>query len=307
MTKRKCIVLFLILISISFQAQRDSLSPNTIKKRKWLITAGSAGLSAGSLLYLQQAWYSQHNTGSFHFFNDNKEWLQMDKVGHVYSAYTMGRLMMDAFDWAGYTKNQKLFIGNSIGFVYLTGIEVLDGFSRGWGFSWGDMLANTLGSGASASQEALWNGQRIWLKFSYYESGYAPLNPGLLGNNLSERILKDYNGQIYWLSFNPFVVAGVKSKIPEWLNLSLGYGASGMLRSNGPNVVTEYHPDGSFTQYEYKIDRARNFYLSLDIDFTRIKTKSKALKTVFTCINSLKVPLPALMFNNKGNQFYFAR
>lgn len=31
----------------------------------------------------------------------------MDKVGHFYTTYQMGYLMMEAFDWAGYSKNQK--------------------------------------------------------------------------------------------------------------------------------------------------------------------------------------------------------
>jgi hypothetical protein len=28
----------------------------------------------------------------FHFINDNAEWLQMDKAGHIYSSYHLGRL-----------------------------------------------------------------------------------------------------------------------------------------------------------------------------------------------------------------------
>jgi hypothetical protein len=34
--------------------------------------------------------------------------------------------------------------------------------------------------------------------------------------------------------------------------------------------------------------------LSLDVDFTRIKTKSRFLKSVFTCINIIKIPFPNL-------------
>jgi hypothetical protein len=47
-------------------------------------------------------------------------------------------------------------------------------------------------------------------------------------------MLKDYNGQTYWLSVNlhSFYKG---SKIPKWLNLAIGYGANGMLTGNGEN------------------------------------------------------------------------
>jgi hypothetical protein len=49
-----------------------------------------------------------------------------------------------------------------------------------------------------------------------------------------EQMLKDYNGQTYWLSVNlhSFYKG---SKIPKWLNLAIGYGANGMLTGNGEN------------------------------------------------------------------------
>ncbi len=36
---------------------------------------------------LYSAWYSNYPQTNFHFFNDNNEWKQVDKVGHAYSAY----------------------------------------------------------------------------------------------------------------------------------------------------------------------------------------------------------------------------
>jgi hypothetical protein len=40
--------------------------------------------------------------------------------------------------------------------------------------------------------------------------------------------------------------------------------------------------------------------LAPDIDFTKIKTKSKFLKTGFALLNAFKCPAPALMINGKG-------
>lgn len=231
----------------------------------------------------------------------------MDKFGHAYSNFTASRLMMDAFDWAGFAKKEKLIYGGTVGFVYMTGIEIMDGFSDGWGFSYGDMIANALGTGMAIAQEAYWNKQKIWIKYSYNESGLAHYNPILLGSNLAEKILKDYNAQIYWLSFNPFVVFNKETKIPKCLNLSFGYGAGGMLRAQGYNSVTYVVNSTPHVEYEFTAERIRNYYFSLDIDLTQIKTKSKFLKTLFTCLNSVKVPAPAIQFNNKGISFYYLR
>jgi hypothetical protein len=274
-------------------------------KRIALIT-GSAVFATSSLLYLNQVWFAPYNNGKFHFFNDNAEWLQMDKVGHVWTTYNTGRLMMDAFDWAGFSKKQKLIFGGTIGFVYMTGVELMDGYSSGWGFSGGDMMANAIGSGLAISQEAMWNEQRVFIKYSYKESELAIYNPSLLGKNIQEKILKDYNAQTYWLSFSPFAFVKGDHKLPKWLAISFGYGATGMLRAR-ENFVTITTSTSPLVEYTYSSERIRNYYVSLDIDFTKIKTKSKTLKAIFSCLNLVKVPAPALGFNKKGNSFNWLR
>jgi hypothetical protein len=277
---------------------QDSL-PLNYTKRKALVISSSAAFSAGSLLYLNRAWYSQYNTGKFHFFNDNHEWFQMDKAGHVFTTYQTGRLMMEAFDWAGYTRKQKLIYGNTYGFAYLAIIELMDGYSDGWGFSWGDVAANAIGTGMSLSQEYLWKEQKIHLKYSYRKSGLAGYNPNLLGKNFSEKLLKDYNAQAYWLSFNPFYLLNSKTTFPHWLCLSLGYGGSGMIRSKD-NFITYTTASTPNVAYYFETDRYRNVYVSLDVDFKKIKTKSKVLKTVFSCLNMVKVPFPTIDINKNG-------
>ncbi len=297
-------ILFLFTIAINSFSQTDSLS---IKRNRKIVLASSAAvLTGGSLFALDKAWYASYSNGKFHFFNDNAEWLQMDKFGHAWTTYNTGRLMMEAFDWAGFSRKQKLFLGGTIGFAYMTCIEVLDGFSSGWGFSYGDMIANAAGSIFAISQQALWNEQKIFYKYTYHESGYASYNPNLLGSSLPEKLLKDYNAQIYWLSFSPFAFTKKDSKLPKWLAISLGYGASGMVRAT-ENFITYSSPSSPNVQYTVRFERVRNFYLSLDLDLTKIKTKSKVLKTIFTCLNTIKVPAPAIGLNKHGTTFYWAR
>ena len=45
-------------------------------------------------------------------------------------------------------------------------------------------------------------GNSLKLKFSSHLSPYVIHRPSLLGDNLSQRIFKDYNGQTYWLTFD---------------------------------------------------------------------------------------------------------
>ena len=297
------IILFLFLRLVTF-GQSDSLKPPQSKGRKIILASTTGAITIGSLVFLNQAWYSEYNTGKFHFFNDNKEWLQMDKAGHVYTTYQTSRLMMEAFNWAGYSKKQKLIIGGGIGFVYMTAIEVMDGFSRGWGYSWGDQLSDVIGSGMAIAQQAYWNEQRIQIKFSYAKSGLAQYNPSLLGKNVYSQILKDYNGQTYWLSISPSSFFKKESrkfseKFPKWLNIAFGYSAYGMLGGHF-NQIIAVDKNGNVLRY----DRQRRFYFSLDVDLTRIKTKSKVLKGLFSLVNVLKFPAPAIEFSNKGLRFY---
>jgi hypothetical protein len=46
--------------------------------------------------------------------------------------------------------------------------------------------------------------------------------------------------------------------------------------------------------------RYRQCYLSLDIDLSRIKTKSKFIKTLARTFNFVKIPSPAVEFNTLG-------
>ena len=76
-----------------------------------------------------------------------------------------------------------------------------DGFSKEWGFSNYDLLSNFIGTGIFYFQEKF-KRQLLKLKFSSHLSPYAIHRRSLLGDNISQRIFKDYNGQTYWLTFD---------------------------------------------------------------------------------------------------------
>ena len=265
------------------------------KKRRTAVYITEAALATATLIGLNEAWYAQYERSGFHSLNDNSQWMQMDKFGHMFSSYYIGKMGMDALAWAGETKKNQLIYGATLGFVFLTTIEVLDGFSEEWGFSTGDVMANALGTGILVGQELLWDEQRLQMKFSFMTSEYAKNDPDKLGSTPLQQVLKDYNGQTYWLSANLWSFSK-NSKIPKWLNVAIGYGANGL-------------PEGSFdhsTIPRQPIESYRQFFASVDVDLTKIKTNSDFLKTVFNIFNFVKIPAPSIEYRSNGDfKFHF--
>jgi uncharacterized protein YfiM (DUF2279 family) len=282
---------------VAGQSAGDSLV--NFKLRKKVVIAGNALGYATLMSGLYQLWYKDFPLSSFHFINDNASWLQMDKIGHIYSSYYEGLLGKEMMQWAGYNHRTSTIIGGSYGFAVQLGIEVFDGFSEEWGASWGDLLSNGIGSGLFIGQELLWKEQRMIVKFAFAPTDFAPIRPDIFGVSFAEQMMKDYNGQTYWLSLNPHSFMKPENKFPKWLNVAFGYGANGMIGGSG-NV---FQKNGITYDYRH-IERQRQFYLSPDIDFSKIPTKSKALKICFRILNGIKMPLPTLEFR-QNDRFRF--
>jgi hypothetical protein len=222
----------------------------------------------------------------------------MDKLGHVYSTYHLGRVGAEMLQWSGASQKEQLIYGSTLGLGFLTVVEVFDGFSQEWGASSGDIIANVTGTALYVSQELLWKEQRITPKFSFHQTKFASQRPETLGASLNEQILKDYNGQTYWLSFN--IQSFTKDSFtPKWLNLAFGYSGEGMLYGNDAEAI-----ENGIIQNPY-----RQFYLSLDVDLTKIETKSRFLKSLFSVFNTLKIPAPTLQYDDfngvKAHFIYF--
>jgi hypothetical protein len=289
--KKILVFLFLAFVNIGFTQNglENFLKPSDTLNKSRLKTVVISELAIGSatLVGLNQLWYADYPRSNFHFINDNNEWLQMDKAGHVFSSYHLGSFGANALKWSGCNQKSQLIYGATLGLAFLTTVEVFDGYSQQWGASFGDIVANVSGSALYISQDILWNEQRIVPKFSFHTTKYASQRPDVLGNSLSEQILKDYNGQTYWLSANMYSFFK-QSKIPKWLNLAVGYGAEGMTSGNAvsSNLILQ--------------QRERQFYVSLDVDLTKIKTKSRFFNTFLTLFNSIKIPAPTFEIRGSG-------
>lgn len=283
------------LCTLGTLAQPDTTRPN-YRALHWIL-AGESVAYTGSIYGLSKAWYKTNSFSKFNVSNDASEWKQLDKVGHFFTAYQICRNTAAIYQKTGITHKQAALYGALSGFLFLTPIEILDAFQYPvYGFSPSDMVANVVGPSLYLGQYALWRDERIQPKFSFHPTSLAQIRPELLGRNLSEQWLKDYNGQTYWFSVNLASFVS-HSSLPKWLNVSLGYGIHNM-------VGAEVEKSQSLGYEPY-----RQYYLSLDIDFRRIPTRHKGLKTFFFMLNTLKVPAPTLEFNRKqgfkGHWLYF--
>jgi len=258
------------------------------KKRRNILLISEVSAYTIALVGLNELWYANYPKSSFHFINDNNEWLQMDKLGHMTASYYTGVAGIKAYEWAGFSRKKAIWYGGLTGSFFLTIIEVLDGHSAEWGASSGDLIANTGGSLLAIGQALKWNEQRIHLKYSYFPTQFANNNPDQLGSSHLERALKDYNGQTYWISFNLKSLMQIENdNFPSWLSISLGHSATNMSTPFAENDET----------------REREFFLSFDVDLNRIKTNNKTLDAILHTFGFLKFPAPALKYAN-GDLFF---
>jgi Predicted periplasmic lipoprotein (DUF2279) len=251
---------------------------------------------------LQYLWYKKFPHSSFHFFNDNAEWLNVDKVGHATTAYNIAAFQNNLMRWGGVRSGTAALIGTLTGLGFMTMIEVMDGHSDKWGFSKGDMLANLAGCVLFEGQQLLWHEQRISLKYSYHGTLFPQYYPAELGSNLPQRMLKDYNGQSYWLSFNIASFLPASDHFPRWLNATVGYGAEGMIGAMKNPDEIDGRPIPTFKRY-------RQFYFSFDTDLYRVDGLSPLASSLLEINRLIKTPAPALEWNEieglKFHPFYY--
>ncbi len=203
---------------------------NTEVNNTRLLTVFGGILAVDLIAYIYQrdVWYVEPTT-NFHtveFAKDMRSWQFMDKIGHFADAYFVSDLSSKLFRWSGLSGNSSVWYGALTGFLWTLQIELSDGFMQGWGWSWGDMIFNTLGSGFFVLQQYFydelgglhpkisWHKSDAWKEGRYYRKITAPI--------------EDYEGITFWLSINPhhYFPDSWKQSYPDWLaplGLAVGY------------------------------------------------------------------------------------
>ncbi|MEN0004309.1 MAG: DUF2279 domain-containing protein [Bacteroidota bacterium] len=311
------LVLLLGLAKPSAYGQQSFLEPaDTLNKaRFWTVTLGGAAIYTGFSIGLYNTWYKDFPRTNLRSFDDWGEWNQMDKAGHLFTAYIESNLSFGGALWTGMDRRSAMWTAAGVGMLLQTTVEVMDGFSAQWGWSWSDAAFNTAGVGLFVGQELLWEEQRILMKvsnrFPRYSEAPLPATNGegqsnikewaedIYGAGLAERFLKDYNGQTIWASVN--IKSFLREKdnfFPGWLNIAFGYGVDNVFGAYGNSWQRD---DGAgFRLDPIDYPRYRQYYISFDVDMSRLPIKNRFLRTLAGALNWIKIPSPTLEFNSLG-------
>ena len=286
----RIVVLFLCSVVLCFNVSWSQSTIDTflkpsdslkIGRRNAVIVAETSFYVLG-MIQMNEPLNKEHFNSKFNFVDDNSGCLQMDKANHIFSSYQIGSAFANAFQWSGVSKKNQLIYGAGMGFVFLNSIELVDGFTKK-GASYGDIIANGIGTSLFVSQELLWKEQRIIPKWSGETTNFICLNP----EKTKSELMGELDRETVWLSINLHSFFK-NSKIPKWLNFAVGYGEEGNgFRSNNGSEYCQ-------------------LYFSFDVDLTKIETKSHFLKTMLFVFNTIKIPAPAFEINGNGKgEFHY--
>jgi len=294
------IPLILLLLTISIISSAQELDTINSIKRKKIYYTGLISSYTASITFLYFSWYKSYDKTSFHFFDDSEEWMQMDKAGHFYTSYQLNKAIYNSMLWSGYNKKTALILSSIKSFLMMNSIEIFDSFSKKWGFSVSDVFANTAGI-ATSFIEKKYSIDFVSFKFSFHYTNLPNLRSEALGKNKIEQIIKDYNGQTYWISLNFSDILNYNKL--KWINISFGYSAYNMIyaRTND-QVINNLNIDYSRLLFD-KIPY-RRFFVSLDINPKHIKVKNKLIGSILKTFNFIKFPFPTLEINKYTTKFH---
>ena len=98
--KKLLLLIFCFSASYSFSQKESTFwvkSDTLHKKRRNAVVITESVLGGATLIGLDRLWYSDYPRRNFHFANDNNQWKQMDKVGHIMTSILCGQNRYGSF------------------------------------------------------------------------------------------------------------------------------------------------------------------------------------------------------------------
>jgi len=238
-----------------------------------VVGASLAGTIAAIHFYQQSGWWKDNRT-SFHFQEDLKYGLNVDKLGHAYGGIAAAYVFRKSFIWAGMDRSEALWWGSGCSLLFQTYVEIEDGFST-WGFDRVDWASDLAGAAYPVVQHYWPPLRNVEMKFSYHPSPLLNEAGGSGFKGQKHIMIDDYEGQTIWFSLNVKSVlpAPADRYWPDWLWLAAGYGARDIAANQAYRV----------------------YFIALDLDATKIIPQdTPLLRTLSEVINFFHLPLPAV-------------
>jgi hypothetical protein len=212
---------------------------------------GGIGLTVG--IYGANSWWKDGVSGSFRavdegWFGKNSYAGGADKAGHAFFTYTGARLLSRGFEALGNDPGRSLRLGVWTSLGVMTGVEVVDGFSKRFRFSVEDAVANAAGAVFAVLEEkdprldALLD-FRLLYRRSDDARRVGEADP-----------IADYSGQMFLLALKADGVPRLR-EVPllRYLELQVGYNTRG------------YEPNDGV-----KIDPHRRIYGGVGVNLSRL-------------------------------------
>lgn len=259
------IVLLSIVIAFNYTYGQD----DSIKTGR-LYTFGA--VTAGAFIYgygLQNNMWWKGEYSDFHT-NWREDWqssLGADKIGHFYFGYSLTNIYKHGLNWAGFSKEKSLLYSGLFIFTYQTFLEIRDGFSKDYGFSWGDFSANLMGSMYPLLQNKFDILQNFNFKISFQPSER-------FKQNSHSYITDDYESTYHWLTIDiDDLFPSVDHFIFRFFNVAIGHSVKGLDQSgNGKH----------------------EFFIGLDWDLRELPGNNKLFTFLKETLNLYHLPAPTI-------------
>ena len=276
----------LVFPTPEFAFTRMAAKKQTINMgRLYVVSSGFVIANYYAYWRLKDIWWSNPKT-KFHFYRDWRQtqgsydfgfddslWHHIDKLGHYYNTRYASLLLADTAKWIGFQKKQSLWIGAITSWLLFLQIELFDSQFEEWGFSLGDLAANTAGAFTPILSDHYPVLQNFRLKLSYHISEEI---------DKERYVVEDYAGMTFWLTASPrLILPDVLDRFwPGFLNVAFGYGVS------------------------QKAHGEVELYLGLDYNLEKIRTKSALLNRMIYYMDYLHLPAPAIRIRPMKESYF---
>lgn len=187
----------------------------------------AATYASATLLWGYNAWWQNADKSGFHvehegWFGENTYRGGADKMGHLYFHYASNRILNDAFRWAGNEREKAAKMSATLVGSMSILIELTDGFTEDFGFSYEDLVMDFAGIGLgylADNHPAL--DEKMDFRLLYRRSRDAKKTG-------EQDISLDYSGQVYLLNLKLNGFSQFKSSpLLRYIELAVGYGTEG--------------------------------------------------------------------------------
>lgn len=151
------------------------------------------------------------------WFGEDTKYAGIDKLGHAYTGYLLTEYFSQRIAHAADDPNGAIITGAILGMGVQTYIEFFDGFSGGHGFSFEDLIADSIGVGFSVLRNTIPElGEKLDFRLEYVQSQYSDFAP-----------VTDYAGQKYVLALKLAGFEELEETPLRFFELQAGYFAEG--------------------------------------------------------------------------------